>query len=322
MLLLRRISVPILILFYSPLFAQPQGPITPPPASAETLRAYQNSPDALRLQLQDILDVARQGNASGLQSLIRQMEIPNSGDWFGKAYGNERAGSYAQAYESDLQRNGSNFEGLLRQLAGQDGDFLARKVNDAPAPGMEERMLDGLQSGTPVYFASWKRRGSSPDARGNPVGYFVFVDGNFRLIRAFDLLPNRPMIGSASSAPRGNWSTGSGNSADNAPADRPRNGPLQLGVQVASMPKCNYCPPAEYSEIARKNHLRGSVLLQVIVQPDGSATDIQTTNTPDLELSRLATEDVSRWRFQPALDAAGNAVAYRLAVEVTFRLAN
>jgi TonB family protein len=314
-------SASLVILALCPHFTRAQGPIAPPPASTEPLRAYQNSKDGLRLQLQDILDLARQGNISGLESLIGQMEIPNSGDWFVKAYGSERGASYSAAYENDLQRNGSNFEAFQRQLTNQEGDFLVRKVNDAPAPGMEERMLDGLQGGTQIYFASWKRRGSSAETRGNPAGYFVFVDGSFRLIRAFDLMPNRPMMGSASGAPRGDWSASSGNSADNDPAGYPRNGPLQSGVQVASPPKCDYCPSAEYSDLARRNHLRGSVVLQVTVQPDGSATDIQVSNTPDPELSRLAIENVSRWRFRPALDKAGNAVAYRLAVEVTFRLA-
>jgi TonB family protein len=322
MLLLRRISVPILILFYSPLFAQPQGPIAPPPASAEILRASQNSPDGLRLQLQDILDVARQGNASGLQSLIKQMEIPNSSDWFVKAYGSERAASYSPSYENDLQRNGSNFEALLRQLTSQDGNFLVRKVNDAPAPGMEERMLDGLQGGTPVYFASWKRRASSPDARGNSVGYFVFVDGSFRLIRAFDLLPNRPLMGSASGAPRGTWSTVPGNSADNVPGSAPSNGPVQPRIRFSSYPTCVYCPDPGYSEAARKKHLQGSVVLQMTVQPDGSATDIQVLKSPDPELSQLAMDAVSRWRLKPALNADGDAVAYREPVEVTFRLTN
>jgi TonB family protein len=320
----QRISVSFLMLVFFPFCALSQGPIAPNHAPEEPAGTFQNSPDGLRLQLQVIFDVARQRDASRLESLIKQMEIPDATDWFARAYGNERAESFAESYRRDLPRNEMNFQAILQQPANDAGDVATRKVNDAPAPGMEERMLDGLQGGTEVFFASWKKLGASPDFRGRPVGYFVFVDGSFRLIRAFDLMSTRPMIGSGAAVPRGNWSPPPDGAPGNVPASGPTNGPsngaVQPAVRIASWPKCDFCPDPEYCKAARKKRLEGSVVLQVTVQPDGSATDLQVIKSPDPELSQMAIDGVSSWRFSPALSTGGEAVPYKLPIEVTFRL--
>ena len=304
---LRRMPVLILLLGLAALCARSQGPIAPPSAASEFPHAYSASADGLRLELQDVLDVARQRNAAGLESLIRKMALPDAANWFSKAYGSERAAGFASAYGGDLPRNESNLDALLQQLVNDDGEFSVREVNGAPAPGMEEHMLDGLQGGTELFFASWKKRGAAPNFRGRPVGYFVFADGSFRLIRAFDTMPARPAPGSGTAVPRGNWSAAPGAAAGSAPA----NGPVQPGVRAVSWPTCDYCPNAEYSDAARKHHLEGSELLHVMVQPDGSVTDIQVMKSLDPELSQMAIDGVSRWRFKPALDANGEAVPYK-----------
>lgn len=315
-----RTTISFLVIGFAPFAASSQGPITPRSSSAESSRTYANSTDGLRLQLNTVLDAARQGNAAGVESLIKQMEIPDAGNWFAEAYGSERGPSFAAAYSGDLPRNQGNLDRLLHQLTNDDGEFSIRDVNESPTPGMEERMLDGLQRGTDIFLASWKNRGASPNFRGRPVGYFVFADGSFRLIRAFDIMPLRPASGSGPGVPRGNWSAAPGDAAGNVPLNGPANGPAQPGVRVVSWPTCDYCPSAEYSDEARKRHLEGSVLLQVMVQPDGSATDIQVVKSPDPELSQMAIDGVSRWRFKPALDANGEAVPYKEPVEMTFRL--
>jgi len=316
----RRILVSLLFPLMFPVFAHAQGPISPPHVPAESLGAYQDSPDGLRMQLQDVLAVARERNAPQLDSLIKQMEIPNYEDWFTKAYGNERAGLWAMPYGRDLARSESDFEALLLQLADEDGEIAARKVNDSPAPGMEEHMLDGLQGAAEIFFANWKKRDASSVSRGNPIGYFVFIDGRFRLVRTFRIMAIRPVTGFRSPASQGIWSAPISRAQDNLPSSGQNDGPIPSGVRAASMPTCADCPSPEYSQEARKKHLEGTVQLQVLIQPDGLASEIQVVKSPDPELSQMAVAGVSGWRFNPARDADGDAVPDSIPIEVTFRI--
>lgn len=320
-----RIFVSILILALFPLFTCAQGSIVPPSAPTGSVPGYQNSADGLRMQLQDILAVAREHNGSKLESLIKQMEIPNYEDWFRNTYGEERGYRLAGAYERNLANSESDLETIFAQLAGEDGEFTLRKTGDAQAsgraPAVNTPALKGLQDAADPFLASWNSLEPSAPNRIHPIGSFVYFSGGFRLLRAFRGMAIRPLIGSGPDAPRGTWSATSGSVPDHLPDSRPATGPVQPDVRIASLPSCDYCPAAEYSEAARKKGLEGTVVLQAIVQPDGTATDIQVVKSPHPALTQMAMNSVGRWRFKPARNADGEPVAYREVIEVSFRLA-
>jgi len=277
------------------------------------------------LRLQDLLNAAKDRDVPKLKSLIRQMEIPNYEDWFAKTYGEEKGERLAGAYERNLGNSESDLETLFTQLAGEDGEFTLRKASDAQASGQtlggNAPAMRGQQDPADPIFASWNNGGSSAPIRVRPLGSFVYIDGSFRLLRTFRIMATRPMMGSGAPAPRGTWSTTTGPAPNDVPGSGPTNGPVQPGVRIASLPSCDYCPAAEYSAAARKKHLEGTVVLQTIVQPDGSATDMQVVKSSDPELTQMAMDGVSRWRFKPARDEEGEPVPYRVAIDVSFRLA-
>jgi TonB family protein len=279
----------------------------------------------LQLRLQDLLNAAKDRDVPKLKSLIRQMEIPNYEDWFAKTYGEEKGERLAGAYERNLGNSESDLETLFTQLAGEVGEFTLRKASDAQASGQilggNAPAMRGQQDPADPFFASWNNGGSSAPIRVRPLGSFVYVDGSFRLLRTFRIMATRPMMGSGAAAPRGTWSTTTGPAPNDVPGSGPTNGPVQAGVRIASLPSCDYCPAAEYSAAARKKHLEGTVVLQTIVQPDGSATDMQVVKSSDPELTQMAMDGVSRWRFKPARDEEGEPVPYRVAIDVSFRLA-
>jgi TonB family protein len=279
----------------------------------------------LQLRLQDLLNAAKDRDVPKLKSLIKQMEIPNYKDWFAKNYGEEKAERLAGAYERNLGNSESDLETLFTQLAGEVGEFTLRKASDAQASGQilggNAPAMRGQQDPADPFFASWNNGGSSAPIRVRPLGSFVYVDGSFRLLRTFRIMATRPMMGSGAAAPRGTWSTTTGPAPNDVPGSGPTNGPVQPGVRIASLPSCDYCPAAEYSAAARKKHLEGTVVLQTIVQPDGSATDMQVVKSSDPELTQMAMDGVSRWRFKPARDEDGERVPYRVAIDVSFRLA-
>lgn len=316
------ILVPLLLLAFFPFFAGAQGPIAPPSAPAKSARGYQNSPDGLRWQLQDILNAARDHNPSRLESLVRQTEIPIYKEWFARTFGSEKGNSWAEAYDVNLGENEKYLEDVLTQLAAEDGEFLIRKVNDDPVPArkMEAGMVNALRRPVDIFFASWKKRESPQDSESTAVGYFVFLDGRFRLDGAISSIELQSEPGTDNAHPQTVSPPQTAGVPSNPQASGIGNGVFRSGVGGVGYPSCDYCPDPPYTKLARQKHLEGTVVLQVVIQADGGVTDIQVVKSPSPELKEMAIEGVSKWHLNPARRADGEAVPVLVPIEVTFRL--
>jgi len=97
-------------------------------------------------------------------------------------------------------------------------------------------------------------------------------------------------------------------------------GAFRPGTGGVGYPSCLYCPEPQYSEDARKAKFQGIVVLQVIIQADGHATNIQVVKGAGLGLDEKAIEAVRTWRFKPAVGPNGTPVATITPIEVNFRL--
>ena len=86
-----------------------------------------------------------------------------------------------------------------------------------------------------------------------------------------------------------------------------------------SAPRAIFTPDPQYSDEARKAHYQGTVLLWVIVAPDGRARDVKIARTLGMGLDEKAIEAVRTWKFEPAMKD-GRPVAVQINVEVNFRL--
>jgi TonB family protein len=95
-------------------------------------------------------------------------------------------------------------------------------------------------------------------------------------------------------------------------------GAFKVGGGV-SAPKVLFQPDPEYSEEARKAKYQGTVVLWLVVGPDGRAHDIRVARTLGLGLDEKAMEAVKTWKFEPAMKD-GRPVSVMINVEVTFRL--
>ena len=73
----------------------------------------------------------------------------------------------------------------------------------------------------------------------------------------------------------------------------------------------------DYPEEARKQHLEGVIVLDVIVGRDGEVEDVHPLNGPDV-LSKAAADALRWWRFQP-YRVDGKAVPVETTVAVEFR---
>jgi TonB family protein len=86
-----------------------------------------------------------------------------------------------------------------------------------------------------------------------------------------------------------------------------------------SAPRTIYAPDPEYSEEARKAKYQGTVVLWLIVGPDGRPRDMRIVRSVGMGLDEKAVEAVRTWRFEPARKD-GRPVAVQINVEVSFRL--
>ncbi len=318
---LLRIFVSLLLPAALSLCVRAQGPIAPHSAPAETSLTYPNSAGGLQSQLQDVLAAAKENDVPKLESLIKLMEIPDDRHWFAKTYGEDHSENLANAYERILTRNESLLERNFTELASEEGEFVSSSAGGAQPLPMESPAMTSQPDPADMLYVSWKNEKLSTPLRLRPIGSLAYIDGRFRFIRVSRILAGTRMMGSGAAGPRGTWSSTNSSAQGDPSANGPVSGPIQPGVHIDVRPTCDSCPAAEYSEAARRKGLEGTVVLQAIVQPDGSPTDIQVVKSPDPELAQMAINTVSKWRFKPARNTDGQPVAYREAIEVSFRLA-
>jgi len=84
-------------------------------------------------------------------------------------------------------------------------------------------------------------------------------------------------------------------------------------------PRAIYQPEPEYSDEARKAKFQGSVLLWLVVGPDGRPRDVRLVRSVGMGLDEKALETVRTWRFEPGCKD-GVPVAVQVHVEVIFHL--
>lgn len=95
-------------------------------------------------------------------------------------------------------------------------------------------------------------------------------------------------------------------------------GVFRVGGGV-SAPQLVYKVDPEYSEQARKSKYQGTVVLNLVVQKDGTVRDIRVMTSLGMGLDEKAIEAVKQWRFRPGMKG-GKPVDVSAVIEVTFRL--
>ncbi len=75
----------------------------------------------------------------------------------------------------------------------------------------------------------------------------------------------------------------------------------------------------QFSDAARQSRIHGTVLLEGIVQTDGTITGVNLLRRLDTQLDRNAVHALKQWRFEPG-KFNGRAVPARIVIEVNFNL--
>ena len=84
-----------------------------------------------------------------------------------------------------------------------------------------------------------------------------------------------------------------------------------------------FSPTPEYTAEAAKKKIEGTVLLSLVVLPDGTSRDITVIKGLGYGLDEQAVKAVSTWRYRPAVrQSDGEAVPISITVQTTFHVYN
>jgi TonB family protein len=93
------------------------------------------------------------------------------------------------------------------------------------------------------------------------------------------------------------------------------------GSPSIAMPSCIRCPNPSYNDLARKNKVNGSCVLNVLISESGEPQQIRPTKLLGYGLDERAFDIIKTWKFRPAtLNRNGIPVAVIVPIEVTFRI--
>ncbi|MCP5113414.1 MAG: energy transducer TonB [bacterium] len=107
------------------------------------------------------------------------------------------------------------------------------------------------------------------------------------------------------------------------PKAAPRAAPLSSSNVVAERPKVRYRPPLRFPEKAKRRGIEGQLMLEVRVDNRGNVAGISIKKSSGHRiLDSEAVSAVKSWKFEPAKNAAGRAVATTIAVPVKFGYAD
>lgn len=92
-----------------------------------------------------------------------------------------------------------------------------------------------------------------------------------------------------------------------------------LGKDGVKAPQATYTPEPEFSEKARKAKYQGTVVVNVMVDQEGSMSRIRLVRPLGMGLDENAMERLKTWRFKPGT-YNGHPVAVEMNIEVAFNL--
>jgi TonB family protein len=101
---------------------------------------------------------------------------------------------------------------------------------------------------------------------------------------------------------------------------RPEDRVYAVGCAGVKPPECVYCPQPPYDVKARQTGIEGKVLLELVILPDGTVSDVKIIQGLDKGLDENALQTVRKFRFKPMIGPDGNPVKVKLKVELNFRL--
>lgn len=289
-----------------------QSPSTTPPPSPPAVQPssphldYPDSTSGLEHLVKDILKAQKTNDASRADALLESLVLPQPRVWYDQVFG----GDVPEEVESFYEKASASIPpSVARFLL----DAQAHQLDEVKAVRFDKSCDDN--AGEDAFGILHARIESVPlyELRlfnGNKfVRLFalVYVDGAFRYV----LTPK--MDGKVFHSP-----------ASNNPAAKPNNAQalesrVRVGGAVQAAKLLHRVQP-HYPDLARREHLEGTVRLHALIAKDGSLSRLYVIKGY-CSLAEASLNAVSQWRYAPTL-FNGEPVEVDTEIDVTFALSH
>ncbi|MGB7284360.1 MAG: energy transducer TonB [Candidatus Acidiferrum sp.] len=287
-----------------------QAPVSAPPPSTPVNPLKLDFPDStkgLENLAKEILKAQKNGDSARATALAQSMVLPDPAAWYLQTFGPPIASDEGAKYAADRTRLPAEiltvFWGALQN---HNTEVTAARFGETCDDNAGESAFGTLQlrlQPVPLYELRFMNGGQF-------MRFFAlaYVDGGFRFVLAPTIanhFPYRPSPARPSQA--------QSSSNPSAPAVTR----VRQGGNVIAAKLLKKVQPV-YPDIAREEHLQGTVRLHAIIGKDGSVTDLLVLSGY-CSLAKSSMDAVSRWRYSPTL-LLGRPVEIDTTINVIFSL--
>ena len=275
------ITVFVALLCLSTAAAPPTRTTASQAGSAPNSPAITESTAGLQAQIGAILRAAKDKHSQQFESLMSDLKIPDSANWFKSRFGDDAGIKLAAAYEERWASYQERVSSIFRKERGGKDISATEFSASSPGPTIILTALREAKAPLNVYTAEvqLKRYGESVLP-----GVYVYVAGAFRIINSATLYE--------------------------LPGAKPMRIRLAPNAALGSLVyQVNPTPPPD-------PHMQGTVILHIVIDVDGNVSQIDAVSGPR-ELVEAATNAVRQWRYRPMM-LNGDPVEVDTTVAVVF----
>jgi TonB family protein len=283
--------------------AEAAAPLPVPPVVS-----YPESESGLDHLGKDILKAIKDGNADGAMVLAQSMVLPDPAGWYHRTFGDYSGGQEIASYTNQRAQLPLAILGFFKNAvqSGDTGVHAKRFETGCDDNDGENTFstLDARVSSAALY--DLRLYNGDKYMRLFPIAY---VEGTFRFAaepRPWDYFPHPPQAAA-------NAANGAAQSTEGKkPITR-----IRQGGNVAIAKLLDRVTPA-YPDVARGEHLQGTVRLHAIIAKDGTIAQLRVVKGY-CSLARASLDAVQKWRYSPTT-LAGQAVEVDTTIDVVFAL--
>ncbi|MGA8073653.1 MAG: energy transducer TonB [Candidatus Acidiferrales bacterium] len=290
--------------------ASPPEPATTspqaPPSAPQILR-YPDSAAGLTALAHDLLAAMKKGDAATTQAYLNALVLPDPNSWFPDVFEKDLGRESATEYAEMLPSLPSILAAAFQNIADSEPTAInGIRFVQTCEPKMDGNMIVLLsmrRHDKPLYEI---RYGAGDMERA--IWAFAYADGSFRYIgntrlgfgkRLKDIVHPGPVV------------QGQAKPEDSGPHR------VQVGASVQQSKMTHQVPPI-YPDVAKANHVQGTVILHAIIGKDGEVQQIQVKQGPCM-LDEAAIRAVRQWRYSPTT-INGSPVEIDTTISVIFTL--
>lgn len=239
--------------------------------------------------------------------LAQSLVLPDPAAWYLQTFGpdiaNDEGAKYA-AGKKNLPAEILKF--FFGAIQNHFTDVTAARFGDSCDDNAGESAFGTLQLRLqPMQLYELRLRNGNQFLR---LFALIYWDGGFRYALAPSVPDHFPFVGRAAPGPKAQTVT--------APSDKDKN-PVRVGGNVQAAKIVHRVQP-QYPEIARNEHLQGTVRLHAIISKDGSISRLVVLRGY-CSLAKASVQAVSQWHYTPTL-LLGEPVEVDTTIDVIFAL--